>query len=33
VADHADQAVAEVGDPALKDALKLLGEQILTKKR
>lgn len=33
VADHADKAVAEVEDPALKDALKLLGEQILSKKR
>jgi hypothetical protein len=33
VADHADKAVAEVVDPALKDALKLLGEQILSQKR
>jgi hypothetical protein len=32
VAKHADQAVAEVNDPALKDALKSLGEQILSKR-
>jgi hypothetical protein len=32
VAKHADQAVAEVGDPALKDALKSLGEQVLSKR-
>lgn len=33
VAKHADKAVAEVDDPALKDALRHLGEQILSKKR
>jgi hypothetical protein len=33
VARHADQAVAEVDDPALKDALKALGERILSGKR
>jgi hypothetical protein len=33
VAEHANQAVAEVRDPALKDALKALGEAVLSKKR
>jgi hypothetical protein len=33
VAKHADEAVAEVEDPALKDALKALGEQVLARKR
>lgn len=33
VAKHADQAVAEVDDPALKDALKALGEAVLSKRR
>ena len=33
VAQHAGTAVAEVGDPALKEALKSLGEQVLSKKR
>jgi len=33
VAQHADQAVADVQDPALKDALKALGEAVLSKKR
>jgi hypothetical protein len=33
VAKYADQAVAEVDDPALKDALKALGEQVLARKR
>lgn len=33
VAKHADQAVAEVQDPALKDALKALGEAVLSKRR
>ena len=33
VAEHADRAVAAVGDPALKDALKALGEAVLTKRR
>jgi hypothetical protein len=33
VAKHADQAVAEVADPALKGALRTLGEHILTRKR
>lgn len=32
VAVHADKAVAEVENPALKQALKHLGEQILSKK-
>jgi hypothetical protein len=32
VAKHADQAVAEVQDPALKDALKALGEAVLSKR-
>ena len=32
VAKHADTAVAEVSDPALKDALKSLGEQVLSKR-
>lgn len=32
VAKHADQAVAEVEDPALKDALKSLGERLLSKR-
>jgi hypothetical protein len=32
VARHADTAVAEVGDPALKDALKSLGERVLSKR-
>lgn len=31
-AQHADRAVAAVEDPVLKDALKALGEQILTKR-
>jgi hypothetical protein len=33
VAKHADQAVAEVEDPALRGALKTLGEGVLSKKR
>lgn len=33
VAEHADQAVAEVHDPALKEALKALGEAVLAKRR
>jgi hypothetical protein len=33
VAQHADKAVAEVEDPALKDALKALGEAVLSKRR
>ena len=33
VAKHADQAVAEVEDPALKDALRTLGEAVLSKRR
>ena len=33
VAKHADQAVAEVEDPALKDALKALGEAVLNRNR
>ena len=33
VAKHADEAVAEVEDPALKDALKALGEAVLAKRR
>jgi hypothetical protein len=33
VAKHADQAVAAVEDPALKDALKALGEAVLSKRR
>lgn len=33
VAQHAGNAVAEVGDPALKEALKGLGEQVMSKKR
>ena len=33
VAQHAVEAVSEVGDPALKEALKSLGEQVLAKKR
>jgi hypothetical protein len=33
VAKHADQAVAEVDDPALKGALKALGEAVLSKRR
>lgn len=33
VADHADQAVAAVEDPALKVALKTLGEAVLSKRR
>ncbi|RYE07879.1 MAG: DUF721 domain-containing protein [Hyphomicrobiales bacterium] len=32
VAKHAGQAVAEVDDPALKDALRLLGEKVLGKR-
>ncbi|MEO6015204.1 MAG: DciA family protein [Devosia sp.] len=32
VAKHADQAVAEVQDPALKDALKGLGEAVFSRK-
>ena len=32
VAQHADTAVAEVHDPALKDALKSLGEKVLSKR-
>ena len=33
VAKHAVEAVAEVEDPALKDALKTLGEAVLSRKR
>jgi hypothetical protein len=33
VAQHAVEAVAEVDDPALKDALKALGEAVLNRKR
>jgi len=33
VAKHADEAVAEVEDPALKDALKALGEAVLSRRR
>ena len=33
VAKHADQAVAAVEDPALKDALKALGKAVLSKRR
>lgn len=33
VAKHADQAVAAVEDPALKDALKALGEAVLNRNR
>ena len=33
VAEHADQAVAQVDDPALKDALNALGEAVLSRKR
>lgn len=33
VTEHADQAVATVEDPALKDALKALGEAVLAKRR
>jgi hypothetical protein len=32
VAKHASEAVAEVSDPALKDALKSLGEQVLARR-
>jgi hypothetical protein len=32
VAEHAKEAVAEVGDPALKDALRSLGEAVLSRK-
>jgi hypothetical protein len=33
VARHADEVVAAVEDPALKDALKTLGEAVLAKRR
>ncbi len=33
VSRHADEAVAEVEDPALKDALKTLGEAVLKRNR
>ena len=33
MAQHAGEAVAEVDDPALKDALRTLGERVLSRKR
>ena len=33
VAEDADKAVAEVEDPALREALKLLGEQVLSRRK